>query len=541
MTSKEILDIVALVQNNPLTKLHGDYGSKIISKIQQRFSPEIQQFYIANLYCYLNFNSKTDFPVIFDRIWKWLGYTRIDHCKTVLLKHFKLDIDYKIENFASEDAGAKTEKPASEDAGAGLKLSEEGKNLGGAGMNREYITLTINCFKKLCLKSKTSNADKIHEYYVELEDLMNELVIEQAAELQLKLQDKDKQLFNKDVDNHNTIIMNFKDKQVVYLIEVEKNILKFGYTKDIEQRFTDHKSEFGQDIKIKIIHETIYNREFEDMIKNHFKKNIFTKKFKKFQTELIQLTDKFTYNDLKKEFDKLKHIVNENFIPKLIKEITDLKIYIAKLEQEHLTTDEKLIILKLTEENHDLRFKIIELEAKLNNNQSQIEKEKLELRKQELDLRYNKHSKSKNIFASEHRFIDGIEHKFCMGIVCREETGEDGQWLIIDLFGKSAQNKDGFKTICKKCRSINEKSYNKQDQKMSEEELKDSKANRSIKLRTKIEDNKKICSKCNELKELSNFQKNGTYITGEYKYHSHCTECQNKSKTKKRTELLTNN
>ena len=33
MSQAEILDIVALVQNNPLTKLSSDYGSKIIQKI----------------------------------------------------------------------------------------------------------------------------------------------------------------------------------------------------------------------------------------------------------------------------------------------------------------------------------------------------------------------------------------------------------------------------------------------------------------------------------------------------------------------------
>jgi len=39
----ETIDFVALVQNNPLTKLNSNYGSKIIQKIQERFSPEIQQ------------------------------------------------------------------------------------------------------------------------------------------------------------------------------------------------------------------------------------------------------------------------------------------------------------------------------------------------------------------------------------------------------------------------------------------------------------------------------------------------------------------
>jgi phage anti-repressor protein len=178
----EIIDIVALVQNNPLTRLTSSYGSKIIKKIQERFNQEDQQLFVANFYCYLNYNQKTDFVVNLDRIWKWLGYSRISFCKTLLLKHFKENIDYKIE------------KAASEDAEAGPKLSEEGKNLGGAGLNREYITLTVNCFKKLCLKARTEKADQIHDYYIQLEELMNELVQEQTQELQKKLQLKDTEL-----------------------------------------------------------------------------------------------------------------------------------------------------------------------------------------------------------------------------------------------------------------------------------------------------------------------------------------------------------
>ena len=73
-----------------------------------------------------------------------------------------------------------------------------------------------------------------------------------------------------------------------------------------------------------------------------------------------------------------------------------------------------------------------------------------------------------------------------MGISCKEESGGEGQWLSLDNLGKSIQNKDGYKTICKKCRSITEKSYYQhQDQKMTPEELKESKDNRKFKTQNK--------------------------------------------------------
>ena len=70
---------------------------------------------------------------------------------------------------------------------------------------------------------------------------MNELVAEQATELRLKLQDKDKELKLKDKSVENTLILNFKGKQVVYLITVEEGIIKFGHTKDIEIRIEQHR------------------------------------------------------------------------------------------------------------------------------------------------------------------------------------------------------------------------------------------------------------------------------------------------------------
>lgn len=41
----EILDIVALINSNPLTKLSCDYGSKIIQKIQSKFESNDQQLF----------------------------------------------------------------------------------------------------------------------------------------------------------------------------------------------------------------------------------------------------------------------------------------------------------------------------------------------------------------------------------------------------------------------------------------------------------------------------------------------------------------
>ena len=53
--------------------------------------------FIASFYCYLKHDSKKDFVIDFDNLWKWLGFTRKDNAKTCLEKHFLKEIDYKVE------------------------------------------------------------------------------------------------------------------------------------------------------------------------------------------------------------------------------------------------------------------------------------------------------------------------------------------------------------------------------------------------------------------------------------------------------------
>jgi predicted GIY-YIG superfamily endonuclease len=149
---------------------------------------------------------------------------------------------------------------------------------------------------------------------------MNEVVAEQSKELRLKLDTKDS-------ETEKTFVMNFKNKHVVYLIKVEDNIIKFGRTKNIENRLAEHKNEFGQSIKLVNIFETLYDTEFEDVIKRDqiIKPYIIKKKYKKNQTELIKLCNEFTYNDLIDRLEFLKQTLKEEHVANLLKRIEELE------------------------------------------------------------------------------------------------------------------------------------------------------------------------------------------------------------------------
>jgi len=91
----EQLNIVDLIENNPVTKLSNNYNGKLLTKIKESFTESEQQIFVASFYCYLNYNPKTDFVIDLDNVWQWLGFTQKVKGKQLLEKNFVIDVDYK--------------------------------------------------------------------------------------------------------------------------------------------------------------------------------------------------------------------------------------------------------------------------------------------------------------------------------------------------------------------------------------------------------------------------------------------------------------
>ena len=121
-----LLNIVDLIENNPVTRLSGSYQNKMITKIKAKFTDNEQQIFIASFYSFLNYDSKKDFVIDLDKVWKWLGFQSKYNAKRLLEGVFKKDIDYI--------------KSLSQDA----KQSTHTKG----GQNREIFLLNIETFKK---------------------------------------------------------------------------------------------------------------------------------------------------------------------------------------------------------------------------------------------------------------------------------------------------------------------------------------------------------------------------------------------------------
>jgi hypothetical protein len=168
------LNIVELIEKNPISKLSKAYNSKLINKIQDNFTGFEQQLFVSSFYCYLNYDKNIDFVVDLDDVWKWLSFQQKYHAKVVLEKNFKLDIDYK--NLAHATSGAVSE--------------EEPTVKQNGGHNKQTILLTIKCFKSLCLKAQTKKQAKIHEYYMKMEEVLHQIVEKETDELRFQLEQK---------------------------------------------------------------------------------------------------------------------------------------------------------------------------------------------------------------------------------------------------------------------------------------------------------------------------------------------------------------
>jgi len=237
------VDIVNLIESNPLTKLNGNYQSKLVERVQKTFNNYEQQLFVASFYCYLNYDYKKDFVIDLDNVWKWLGFQQKVKAKILLEKNFKINTDYI------------------------FLLSQPGKQTNNTqgGHNKEIFMLNIETFKKICLKAGTKKADEIHDYFIKLEQVLQDVLIEESSELKLQLdqqktefqliEDKTKQEYNeklekqKIIEREKILLKEYACAGAIfYVIKVKtfengQYVVKVGESRiGITNRYKEHKS-----------------------------------------------------------------------------------------------------------------------------------------------------------------------------------------------------------------------------------------------------------------------------------------------------------
>ena len=371
------IDIVNLIESNPLTKLNGNYQSKLVEKVKNIFSNYEQQLFLSSFYCYLKYDSKNDFVIDLDNIWKWLGFSQKYNAKRLLEKYFTINKDYKVL----------------------LLNTEEQKKDARGGHNKEIIKMTIKSFKLFCIKTETEKANEIHEYYIKLEEILQEVLQEESSELKKQLEQSKEEIIqletNKNIEMEEKLaVQKVLEKEkvllkeyaysgsLVYIIKVKtfsnnEYVIKIGHsTKGVHNRYNEHKTNYDDCLLLNCF-QVDKSKDFESFLHNH--KDIRHNKVNDLlghenENELFLIGKDMTYQILLNIIDD--NIQNYNYrVSELLKE-NELLQYKLQTKQNNLDNEmvkELLNVVKhLSSKIDNLEKLNQEIMNKLNSQQTKL-------------------------------------------------------------------------------------------------------------------------------------------------------------------------
>jgi hypothetical protein len=353
----EQLDIVKLIENNPITKLSNDYNVKLLSKIKENFTNFEQQIFLSSFYCYINCDPIKDFVIDLDKVWEWLGFNQKSNAKYMIEKNFSNDKDYKI--FAPESSVAKKE--------------------GRGGHNKETIVMNVKTFKKFCLKAGTKKADEIHDYYIKLEELIQTTINEECSEIKLQLTQQNQLLENVEKEKEDlkekTILEQFPlNTQCIYIGLVDnktlgkpnskmyhETVIKFGQSNNLVERVKCHKNTY-ENFRLYAAYKVKNKIEIENCIK---KNPLLQKRIRSIMINDICYKELIALDDEEYTLEKV-----EQFIKDIIK------------ENEYNVENYNLLLKK----NDELQNEIYKLKHELEDKNKIIEKSDKKINKLEYDV-----------------------------------------------------------------------------------------------------------------------------------------------------------
>lgn len=223
---------------------------------------------------------ENDFVIDIEKISKWLK-SRKETIKSTLTNSYVKNIDYKI-----------------------LKNNQ----VKTKGRPKEIILLTPNCFKRLCMSSKTNKAEEVRTYFLELEkhiDKYKNYIIDALNKKIGTLENNQKPKIN-------------PKGGVIYVMKTDldiEGIYKIGKTKIFKNRLKTHNSSHVNNINVIFIFETNDIDGVEKCLKLALKTKQYRKRKEFYQVDLNLLKELMKDCDnlmLKGKSKSNKNIKGEN-------------------------------------------------------------------------------------------------------------------------------------------------------------------------------------------------------------------------------------
>lgn len=252
------------------------------------------------MYCFLNY-SRNDFVIDLDEIWQWCGFSQKINAKKVLEKNFILNRDYK---------------------SLLCQLAKQKKERGGS--NKEKLMLTVTTFKLFCMKAGTKKAEQIHEYYIKLEETLQEVINEECNKLREQIEYQCRKIENNEEDKkllcEKTLLQQFPDNtQCIYYgiidnkTDINEPLIKFGHSNNLKNRIEKHKNTF---INFYLVN--AYKVDNKVQIENAIKQDSLLKTLRRTicinnrsQTELLSIQN-ISCDEINKKIEEIIHTIEYN-------------------------------------------------------------------------------------------------------------------------------------------------------------------------------------------------------------------------------------
>jgi phage anti-repressor protein len=219
-----------------------------------------------------------DFPISLDLVCKWLKCKK-DAIRTTLKYSYKKDIDYIV------------------------LLSKPSERRGSGGRNKLNIKLTIDCFKRVCMRSKAEMAELVRTYFIELDEFITHYSDQISDGIMRdinKVAAKMKRNPTRDGPGY------------IYAFYVAKNLIKIGNTENIIERFRTYNTGRLEDVKPAYVFRTESRKQVEGCIKGLLEAKRYKKRREIYEVDLdviqklINGCDKMSLQLLEKNTDPAK-------------------------------------------------------------------------------------------------------------------------------------------------------------------------------------------------------------------------------------------
>lgn len=182
----------------------------------KKYSTVSNQFVDDFFGLYVVSTKLNDYVINIDVVAKWLKSTKA-HLKETLIRSYTKNLDYKI---------------------------SKGNSTGGRPS--EIILLIPDCFKRLCMLSKTKKAEEVRTYFLQLEkhiDKYKNYIVE-ALEKRVNVLENNQKPLSK------------TKKGVLYVFKSDMDLVKIGRSGKIKPRLMTHNNSHPDNVEVALVYES---------------------------------------------------------------------------------------------------------------------------------------------------------------------------------------------------------------------------------------------------------------------------------------------